>query len=224
MLNQDSEIEVWSRFVWNLWYELNPRVRCAFGNVFTSSAMTPLEFQLFYVADVRRLQLNWNSTLWSCTSHVFLVLFFLNVFISNQSVSIFSSCMCPSALDKKRDESMIACGIGWSWGGDTQSNQLAKKWIFIQLLGMILFLRLCKRMICIIYNNILKIDIVLLQSRRNKMYMLDCTKRNAFSTFNIWSRTVVKIEACIICFWFSNDGIWWLGSKLQQFELESNEA
>ena len=24
--------------------------------------------------------------------------------------------MCPSALDKKRDESMIACGIGWSWG------------------------------------------------------------------------------------------------------------
>ena len=24
MLNQDSEIEVWSRFVWNLWYELNP--------------------------------------------------------------------------------------------------------------------------------------------------------------------------------------------------------
>ena len=34
MLNRDSKIEVWSRFVWNLWYELNPRVRCAFGNVF----------------------------------------------------------------------------------------------------------------------------------------------------------------------------------------------
>ena len=33
MLNRDSEIEVWSRFVLNLWYELNPRVRCAFGNV-----------------------------------------------------------------------------------------------------------------------------------------------------------------------------------------------
>ena len=32
MLNRDSEIEIWSRFVWNLWYELNPRVRCAFGN------------------------------------------------------------------------------------------------------------------------------------------------------------------------------------------------
>ena len=25
MLNRDCEIEVWSRFVWNLWYELNPR-------------------------------------------------------------------------------------------------------------------------------------------------------------------------------------------------------
>ena len=33
MLNWDSEIEVWSRCLWNLWYELNPRVRCAFGNV-----------------------------------------------------------------------------------------------------------------------------------------------------------------------------------------------
>ena len=35
MLNRESEIEVWSRFVSNLWYELNPRVRCAFGNVFS---------------------------------------------------------------------------------------------------------------------------------------------------------------------------------------------
>ena len=34
MFNRDSEIEVCSRFVWNLWYELNPRVRCAFGNVY----------------------------------------------------------------------------------------------------------------------------------------------------------------------------------------------
>ena len=52
MLNQDFEIEVWSRFVWNLWYELNPRVRCAFakgfGNVstfivyFTSPSCTNL--------------------------------------------------------------------------------------------------------------------------------------------------------------------------------------
>ena len=25
--------ETWSRFLCNLWYELNPRVRCAFGNV-----------------------------------------------------------------------------------------------------------------------------------------------------------------------------------------------
>ena len=33
MLNRDSKIDVWSRFVWNMWYELNPRVRCAFGNV-----------------------------------------------------------------------------------------------------------------------------------------------------------------------------------------------
>ena len=36
MLNRDSKNEVWSRCVWNLWYELNPRVRCAFGNVWTS--------------------------------------------------------------------------------------------------------------------------------------------------------------------------------------------
>ena len=34
MLNRDSKIDVWSRLVWNLWYELNPRVRCAFGNVY----------------------------------------------------------------------------------------------------------------------------------------------------------------------------------------------
>ena len=39
MLNRDSKIDVWSRFVWNLWYELNPRVRCAFGNVFLLSLM-----------------------------------------------------------------------------------------------------------------------------------------------------------------------------------------
>ena len=38
MLNRDSEIEVWSRIVWNSWYELNPRVRCAFGNVFLKRA------------------------------------------------------------------------------------------------------------------------------------------------------------------------------------------
>ena len=37
MLNRDSKIDVWSRFVWNLWYELNPRVRCAFGNVLIPS-------------------------------------------------------------------------------------------------------------------------------------------------------------------------------------------
>ena len=35
-LDRDSAIEVCSRFVWNLWYELNPRVRCAFGNVLCS--------------------------------------------------------------------------------------------------------------------------------------------------------------------------------------------
>ena len=33
MLNRDSEIEVWSRFVWNLWHERIPRVRFALGNV-----------------------------------------------------------------------------------------------------------------------------------------------------------------------------------------------
>ena len=41
VLNRDSKIDVWSRFVWNLWYELNPRVRCAFGNVFFLSMHLP---------------------------------------------------------------------------------------------------------------------------------------------------------------------------------------
>ena len=42
MLNRDSKIDVWSRFVWNLWYELNPRVRCAFGNVYARSQIQQL--------------------------------------------------------------------------------------------------------------------------------------------------------------------------------------
>ena len=44
MLNWDSKIDVWSRFVWNLWYELNPRVRCAFGNVFLFISSLSIHF------------------------------------------------------------------------------------------------------------------------------------------------------------------------------------
>ena len=41
MLNRDFEIEVWSRFVCNLWYELNPRVRCAFAKGFGNVIKVP---------------------------------------------------------------------------------------------------------------------------------------------------------------------------------------
>ena len=41
MLTRDSEIEVWSIFVWILWYELNPRVRCAFAKGFGNVIKVP---------------------------------------------------------------------------------------------------------------------------------------------------------------------------------------
>ena len=42
MLNRDPEIEVWSIFLSSLWYELNPRVRCAFGNVSNPGCTTSI--------------------------------------------------------------------------------------------------------------------------------------------------------------------------------------
>ena len=45
MLNRNSEIEVWSWFVCNLWYEHNSWVRCAFGNV----CINQLAIHLFQV-------------------------------------------------------------------------------------------------------------------------------------------------------------------------------
>ena len=38
MLNQDPEIEIYQDWCKNLWYELNPRVRCAYGNVFQKTS------------------------------------------------------------------------------------------------------------------------------------------------------------------------------------------
>ena len=72
MLSRDSDDEMWSRFVFELviWPqkllcqdELNPRVRCAFGNVFYhesfSSAFTPTNMQ--FIAMPRRFHFRWAN-------------------------------------------------------------------------------------------------------------------------------------------------------------------
>ena len=61
MLSRDSEIEVWSRFVCNLWYELNPRVPCAFGNVSWSGGLPEIKSTLPHLTSENRWIDSWTS-------------------------------------------------------------------------------------------------------------------------------------------------------------------
>ena len=78
MLNRDSKIEFDQDLCKNLWYELNPRVRCAFGNVsfylFSAFAFYSTPFQNSFLFSLicskqrhfpQECILPWTAHLWS---------------------------------------------------------------------------------------------------------------------------------------------------------------